>query len=1402
MANFSKLVLFFRKESFLLIIAMAFGFIPNNIQANPLQRAGMYASSAEVMKNQSQRTQDKINRISEQLEELGLLQHAAIDEKVALIDQNLVIERLLLEPQDSDRTEPNWIPGTKEILMQSNEQRSQPSLDTIEGVSKFIQCAAPFVMSHNIDSDFGSIKDTPRISPHTGVASSADKYLISGDGNYMLTSKSKIITLYTLDNGKTIRAFSVPESVGEFELGMSPDNKYIYYISQNNPVSTADAVSQSLDLLRKILSPFQLGSSEAPSEDDVLRLLGISKGNSAGSGKNDEMLHHVNMSIFDSSTGEEIQQCQLIQRVPSQQSVLSKIGPKYSVITRFSQDGSLLLHTYFAEVDGNLVEGADIPIQSVEKNIGLWDVAGNDWKHDLQPPQHALTSYGNKVDPSQIAFSRDNRFVVLKLHYNVIGNYMDSFIGSAPPEARDQAMERVGKMMGLTEKDLKQLFSMAMPIPAESLVLYDTSREEPIEVLYETKGTESSNAGLTDITLSDDGTFIMVNESDKNTILFNRPKGEKGSAYRIKEILGVAFLSKEKLALFKENDVLKVRNIKNWDVQGRYWEQIRTPKFVLDRVGNRIFVSGGNETLSMNIQNWRPQRSEFDSLSHALPQMIAPDGKSMLIFQLMNIKNSNYILKKIDLKSGKTIWALKDHSAVPTWKISISPNGNYMVVPHFHWGTTKTDYILHDFKTGESIRTFRQEPSLFSMDHFFTKDNKILCLEYRPFNNDFKKTKSLIAESTKEMPNEQKSEFAKFLQQKFEQEAFENKMAGYKNSLLLIDPNTRNEKILQQSNFHYEYATLSPDGNSLAFVTDNLTENDRIVRVLESPFDGEPKEIVNLGAKENDGFEGLNWGPKSDLLLIKRKHSISVFDVKKAMFIKQFQAGKDVKDAVISIDGKYLFSLGEVIRIHSLTTGQVLADLIVFRDGEWIFITPAGYFDLSSVEAAKRMDVSFGIKAYDINQFYDIFFRPDIVRASLREQSYETADQLTIKEAVQYPPPKVEIVSCSEEDEFGKIKLKYRIRSIGESGIGEVRIFNNGKLIFSDGQYTDISQISKDFEDKKIERKSSANRGAQTIAKYDEKQSTVEPWLIYTPEKARTFEEEITIQTIPGANEIAITAFNGQNSVQSVLETMHFQSRQPMQPRALYILNIGIDKYKDSYSKLKFAVKDARDMGLELQRLQTDRYDKGDVHIRTILDEGATRTNILKVLQELATEIRPIDDFILFVAGHGVLLDGAKYAILTHDYDGLKGKTGSLLDLHEFIGSHEIMRALQQIQALGQLVILDTCHAGGINQLVADLYNSRMSVFAKRMGLHIYASASSKEGALDGYRENGLFTFSLLEGLRNNSEADGNHDREVSVEEWGHFAKQKTTNIAQQLHHRQNPLIINFGQDRIVYKLQ
>jgi uncharacterized caspase-like protein len=259
------------------------------------------------------------------------------------------------------------------------------------------------------------------------------------------------------------------------------------------------------------------------------------------------------------------------------------------------------------------------------------------------------------------------------------------------------------------------------------------------------------------------------------------------------------------------------------------------------------------------------------------------------------------------------------------------------------------------------------------------------------------------------------------------------------------------------------------------------------------------------------------------------------------------------------------------------------------------------------------------------------------------------------------------------------------------------------------------------------------------------------------------------------------------------MKTINFHSSAKSEDPHLYILTIGIDQYKDNAVNLKYTVKDAKDLEEKLKLQSATLYNPGNIHYTLLTDKEATKTNITDKINELAKMIKPQDSFILFVAGHGVLLQN-QYYMLTHDFNG------SVSD-DSMISSNEIVEMSKKIKSLSQLFIFDTCHAGGVDYIVSGLYDARMSVLAKKMGLHIYASASDSQSAMDGYKGNGLFTYTLLDGLNNNREADRNRDGIVTVVGLGEYSKKATTNISKEIGQSQTPLIINFGKDSPIYKL-
>ncbi len=516
--------------------------------------------------------------------------------------------------------------------------------------------------------------------------------------------------------------------------------------------------------------------------------------------------------------------------------------------------------------------------------------------------------------------------------------------------------------------------------------------------------------------------------------------------------------------------------------------------------------------------------------------------------------------------------------------------------------------------------------------------------------------------------------------------------------------------------------------------------------------------------------------------------NIRLWDVKTGAKIRTFTGHSyEVASVAFSRDGKHVLSGGDAsTRLWDTATGEEIATMMEFDKEEWLVITPEGYYNASE-NGARYLNVIAGEKRYGVDNFYDDFYRPDIVAAKLRGEDIKDLITITMQEAVKAPPPTVAIMRPVVA--VTSANVCYQIKSAG-GGIGEVRLFHNGKLVQSDGYYRDAARSSSGSQ-QLLSLNSEAiyeNMRSVSVKVRDDAAPVKSPF------KGDRFEDCREIETVPGKNEVSVAAFNSGNTVQSALTTTSFLSQRKPEDPHLYILSIGIDRYADRSITLKYAVKDAGDIEEKLLARSATVYKPGNIHYELLTDAGATKSGIINAIDGLSRKIRPSDGFILFLAGHGVLLQ-SQYFILTSDFDGTLSDAG-------MINSNEIVEMSKKIKSLNQLFIFDTCHAGGVDAIVSGLYDARMSVLAKKMGLHIYASASPVQEAMEGYEGNGLFTYALLEGLDNNRKADGNNDGKVSLLELGEYVKARTADISRNLGHAQMPFIMNFGKDATVYTLK
>jgi WD40 repeat protein len=583
--------------------------------------------------------------------------------------------------------------------------------------------------------------------------------------------------------------------------------------------------------------------------------------------------------------------------------------------------------------------------------------------------------------------------------------------------------------------------------------------------------------------------------------------------------------------------------------------------------------------------------------------------------------------------------------------------------------------------------------------------------------------------------------------------------------------------------YHVNAVAFSPDGKRvLAGSSDNTVKL----------FDVDSGSLIRTW--QDIAISSVAFSPDGQYVLIAGFDGIpKLLDVANGRRTLSLNGHKlHVYCARFSADGKRIItgSGDGTVRLWDAASGREITQSIGFTNGEWIVITPEGYYN-SSARGHEYLNIRRGSKVYGIDQFYDVFYRPDIVSAKLKGEDITGLVTLTVEEAITNPPPTVKFSKVPNQTGDSKVKVCYQVESTG-GGIGEVRLFQNGKLIKSDGFYREAAVQSTKMPLKLSQVSSRVLYQDMRSLTIKEKQS---PGAVVRRAKGESFDECVELETIAGENEIGLAAFNAPNTVQGVMGTARFLStRAPDEPH-LYILAIGIDRYKDTASDLKYAAKDAKDFIAQMADKAKTIYQPANIHLTILVDEQADKQIILATVEKLAVRVKHGDSFIFFNASHGLLLQ-SQYYIVTSNFDGRSDTSASL------ISSNEIVEMSKKIKSLSQLFIFDTCHAGGVDNIISGLYDARMSVLAKKMGLHIYASAGSVQTAMDGYKGNGLYTHTLLAGLQNGTGVDKDKSGSVTVKSLGIYSREMTTELSSTLGHPQTPLIINFGKDSRLFDVR
>jgi len=513
----------------------------------------------------------------------------------------------------------------------------------------------------------------------------------------------------------------------------------------------------------------------------------------------------------------------------------------------------------------------------------------------------------------------------------------------------------------------------------------------------------------------------------------------------------------------------------------------------------------------------------------------------------------------------------------------------------------------------------------------------------------------------------------------------------------------------------------------------------------------------------------------SRLLAAGYATKIDIFEVASGKTIRTLPHAGRIVSLSFSPDGRFLVALGENNDkyIWDASSGEKLATLVNLggalnsRGSDWLVVTPDGLFD-GSPAAWKQILWRFGGNTFDVTPaetFFNEFYYPGLlaeVMAGKKPRAPKNISQLDRRQ------PELKFVTesaggTSERNLTIKIEVAEKAADKDHqagSGARDVRLFRNGALV-------------------KVWRGDVLKgQGATTL--------------------------ETNIAIVAGENRLAAYAFNRDNVKSKDAELSLTGADSLKRPGTAYILAIGVNAYSNAQYNLKYAVADATAFGEEVRHAQQQIANYEHVEVAALLDEQASKANIIRALKRLAgTEgvasgdapaaleklkaTQPEDAVFIYFAGHGTA-QGQRFYLLPHDlgYAGERTKldaVGLQIILEHSISDEELERAVEGIDADKFLMVIDACNSGQAleaeEQRRGPMNSKGLAQLAYEKGMYILTAAQSYQAAQEASTlGHGLLTYALVEeGLKQAAADSDPKDGQVWVREWFDYASTRVPNM-------------------------
>jgi ankyrin repeat protein/WD40 repeat protein len=289
---------------------------------------------------------------------------------------------------------------------------------------------------------------------------------------------------------------------------------------------------------------------------------------------------------------------------------------------------------------------------------------------------------------------------------------------------------------------------------------------------------------------------------------------------------------------------------------------------------------------------------------------------------------------------------------------------------------------------------------------------------------------------------------------------------------------------------------------------------------------------------------------------------------------------------------------------------------------------------------------------------------------------------------------------------------------------------------------------------------------------------------------------QISVPLSLGTNRIEIYLYKGNSLLLAGDNITIDRIRVANANGKLLVVGLGVAKYQQSSYNLEYPAKDVTDFARFFQRVSGERI----VETLLLTDSLFTKKQ-LNDIRSFLKNARAADRLLFLYSGHGVLTDDKDLYLASWDMDFAN-------PAQKGISIYELEQLLKECPAREKALFIDACHSGWLDEeaLATNYTNygkgvkgdpvpsgddspkialnvessfdvmTRLFSFTNRdNGASLLTAASGAEFAveIDTFK-NGLFTYTLLEGLRS-AQADFNKDEKIQFSELEKYVDDRVT---------------------------